>query len=231
MNDAASVFDRHAAKYRDAVQGAIGLSGESVEYFAELKVAKLKERVGGASTAGILDFGCGVGNITRILARTFAEAVVHGVDVSGESIEAARAGSTGERGPLYAVAKDRLPYSSEAFDIACAANVFHHIERSQHVYWLSEIRRVLRPGGRFFMFEHNPFNPGARWVVLTCPFDKGVTLLRSSYASRVFHRAGFTTSLPEYYYVFPRLLSAFRRLEPMISRFPIGAQYLLEGIR
>ena len=91
------------------------------------------------------------------------------------------------------------------------------------------MRRVLKPGARFFLFEHNPLNPLTVRVVRNIPFDRGVVLLRPSYAVGLMQDAGFRASPPHYYFFFPRFLRTLRPLERFLSQVPLGAQYFVVG--
>lgn len=89
----------------------------------------------------ILDLGCGDGQLTAKLAATGA--VVTGVDASPAMVEAARArGINADHAPA-----EKLPYADAAFD-AVFSNAALHWVRGQDAM-LSEVHRVLRPGGRF----------------------------------------------------------------------------------
>jgi len=104
----------------------------------------LGERLPGqASLAGLL-VGCGNGNEVVYLRRAFRSPKVFGVDVETNFSPAARA----ERCLLRADA-GKLPFPSAAFDFVAA---FHSLEHVGHTgQALDEIRRVLRPGGWFYM--------------------------------------------------------------------------------
>src|SRR5262249_15393803 len=109
--------------------------------------------------------------------------------------------------------------------------VFHHIEPSDRAHWARELRRVLRPGAAFFLFEHNPYNPLTVRVVRNVPFDEGVRLLRPGNASSLLRDTGFKTSRPWFYFFFPAFLRALRPLEAALKHVPIGAQYFVVGRR
>jgi trans-aconitate methyltransferase len=89
----------------------------------------------------ILDLGCGDGQLTERLAATGA--IVTGVDASVAMVEAARArGITADHAQA-----ELLPYSDATFDAVFSNAALHWVRRQDAM--LSEVRRVLLPGGRF----------------------------------------------------------------------------------
>ena len=89
----------------------------------------------------ILDLGCGDGQLTHRIAANGATVV--GVDTSPEMVAAAR-----ELGIVAMEASaESLPFSDHAFD-AVFSNATLHWVRNQDAM-LAEVRRVLKPGGRF----------------------------------------------------------------------------------
>lgn len=226
-----SEFDDYADRYDATVQQAISASGESVQFFAALKARLMADTLAraGRQPARVVDFGCGIGNSTRELVTVFPSAQVVGVDPSSESIARARE-LAGPRTDFQVVDGDRLPFADGTFDSAFAACVFHHIERPQRARWASEIRRVLRPGGDFFLFEHNPYNPLTRRVVANVPFDEGVELLTPRETSTLLSEAGFETDAATFYFFFPHFLKRLRVAERWLRRLPLGGQYFVRGI-
>lgn len=230
MTDPA-VFAEYASRYDESVQAVIGASGESVGYFADLKARLTRDAVGGRVVDHILDFGCGIGNTTRCLATTFPNARLTGFDLSGPSIEAARSLSV-EREPAPRFVEGSgfgLPFASDTYDLAFASCVFHHIPATEQRSWAKEVFRVLRRGGAFVLFEHNPYNPLTRRVVHECPFDRGVTLIRPGDARRILSEAGFRADGARYYFFFPRALRVLRPVERTLRWLPAGAQYYVSG--
>ena len=96
----------------------------------------------------VLDVGCGPGSITRGLAERVAPGEVVGVDLSAETLEAARrdAAARGlanlryQEGSVYA-----LPFPDASFDVAYAHQVLQHLREREVA--VREMLRVLRPGG------------------------------------------------------------------------------------
>jgi SAM-dependent methyltransferase len=232
MTDPAT-FNSYARDYDKVVEAAIGASGESVEFFAELKVRLARDAIAPQVPRSILDFGCGIGNTVRLLAKAFPKAVVTGVDPSPESIHVARelSSSDARRCRFVVQEKARLPFPDESFDVGFTSNVFHHIPRRDHLGWIRELGRVVRPGGILLLFEHNPFNPLTRHSVRLCEFDKGVKLLRPRYARELMRGGGFVPKPPHFYFIFPGFLRALRPLERFVSSLPLGAQYLVRAQR
>ncbi len=90
----------------------------------------------------LLDVGCGPGTITRDLAQRVAPGRVVGIDSSAEVIAQAAA----EGGAEFAVGDAyRLDLDDESFDVVHVHQVMHHL--TDPVRALTELRRVLRPGG------------------------------------------------------------------------------------
>ena len=221
-----ALFDEQAHDYDATVQRAIGASGESVQYFAELKVSLMAQALSGEQPRAILDFGCGIGNTTRTLAAQFSHAVVTGFDVSAESVAVARQLTPNAASIRYeSDSGERLPFDDGSFDAAFTSCVFHHIDPASRLAWACELRRVLIPGAPLFLFEHNPWNPLTVRVVQSIPFDEGVVLLKPGYTTNLLRAAGFKTSAAWFYFFFPRILRGLRPLERWLSRVPIGAQY------
>ena len=89
----------------------------------------------------ILDLGCGDGQLTERIAA--AAASVTGIDASPKMVAAARArGIAAEEGSA-----ESLPCADHSFDAVFSNAVLHWV-RGQDAMMV-EVRRVLRPGGRF----------------------------------------------------------------------------------
>lgn len=223
-------FDRYASSYHDLHRTSVRASGEEPEYFAAYKVDYMATDLGpgvAASRIEILDFGCGVGGSIPHLRSRFPAASLFGADVSGESIDLARQAHPDIT--FSRVGHDRIELPDACVDVVMAACVYHHIPPSEREHWTAEIGRVLRPGGRLYIFEHNPLNPLTRKVVRDCPFDDDAILLPHEESLALFANAGFRDINLDYIVFFPRQLALLRPLERMLGWLPLGAQYVVQG--
>ena len=219
-------FDKFADEYRAMHAANIRLSGETPEYFAEYKVADIAAELARENSAPrrALDFGAGVGYSVPFFARHLPAARVTCLDVSRKSLDvgAARFGAAAE---FTHFDGRTIPYEDGTFDVALASCVFHHIPHEEHVALLAEIRRVLSPHGRLFVFEHNPLNPLTRHAVNTCEFDEHAKLVLAPTMRRRIRDAGFTAADIRYRIFFPHALRRLRPLEASMTWLPLGAQY------
>jgi len=227
-----SEFDRFADEYCSIHRENIAASGEAPEYFADYKMtdlARLVRRFGaGPARLRVLDFGAGVGTSVPFFRRRLPGASLTCVDVSLRSLRIA-IGRFPSDAAFVAFDGARLPFADGSFDWAFAACVFHHIAATEHVPLMAEIRRVLRPGGRFMVYEHNPLNPLTRRAVDRCPFDEHAVLIGAPALRSRVERAGFTEAGVRYRVFFPRALSWLRPMEDSLARLPVGAQYYVHA--
>jgi SAM-dependent methyltransferase len=98
----------------------------------------------------VLDLGCGDGWMTAELAR--AGAAPTGVEVAQAAVDRAR-GRHPELDLRLAPLDGPLPIKDSAYDAVWASEVIEHVADTAR--WLSEIRRVLRPGGRLLLTTPN----------------------------------------------------------------------------
>ncbi len=223
MSDAE--FDRFADEYHKLHARNISLSGEEPAYFAEYKAKDAARWSGnGLPCRALLDFGSGVGNSLPYLNRYFPRHRLVALDVSDRCLDISRSrfGNLAEFVHFDGLC---IPCPDGTFGLAFAACVFHHIEPSQRPHMLSELFRVLAPGGWLILHEHNPWNPLTVRAVNDCPLDENAELISARKLRRQILSAGFTSAEIRYRIFFPSWLSAFRPLEKALTWLPLGAQY------
>jgi SAM-dependent methyltransferase len=223
-------FDKFADEYRAMHAANIRLSGEDPEYFAEYKIVDIAAELARAEIAPrkVLDFGAGVGYSVPFFARHLPAARVTCLDVSRKSLDVGAAQHGGAAEFAHFDGR-KIPFEDGTFDAALASCVFHHIPHDEHVALLGEIRRVLRPGGRLFVFEHNPLNPLTLHAVNTCEFDEHAKLMRAPTMRRRIRAAGYVDAAVRYRIFFPHALRGMRPLEAKLTWLPLGAQYYVVG--
>jgi SAM-dependent methyltransferase len=93
----------------------------------------------------VLDVGCGTGSLMFELPALANVAKVTGIDMTESYVAAARARNTDPRITIDLGDARRLPYATGSFDRACSSLVLHFIPGAAQA--VSELRRVVRPGG------------------------------------------------------------------------------------
>ncbi len=105
--------------------------------------------------ATVLDAGCGIGDHTLRIARRGYRCV--GVDISGYILAQARRRVAREglegRVQLLRLALEDLPFPPDSFDAIHCRGVLMHVPDWQRA--LSNLCRVLKPGGRIAILEDN----------------------------------------------------------------------------
>jgi 2-polyprenyl-3-methyl-5-hydroxy-6-metoxy-1,4-benzoquinol methylase len=217
-------FDDYSHNYRDALNRSIHISGEKDDFFDIYKVVCLKRWAFDPHGEGfILDFGCGIGKLTRHLSQTYKKSIVHGYDISAGSIALARE----NWGHLPNTVFTGALSEDNRYDLIVAANVFHHIPRQDRPAALIRLRTLLKPEGKIAVFEHNPLNPLTRYAVGRCSFDVGVKLIGLRQFVKLAIQSKLDIQMKRYILFFPKKMKAFRKFEPMLGFFPMGAQYTM----
>lgn len=123
-------------------------------YYADL-VADALQQSGAPLAAGqrVLDFGCSSARVVRVLAAALGELEWHGCDPIPDAIEWAQANLPGiafGRSPEY----PPLPYEEASFDAVYAISIWSHFAEGAALDWLTEMRRIVKPGGRLLVTTH-----------------------------------------------------------------------------
>ena len=120
--------------------------------FRELLLAPARLRQG----ENVLDVGCGTGSLALTAKRIVGPAGrVHGIDASRPMIARAKskAAKKGIGAHFDVASADALPFPDRAFDVALSTVMLHHLPKATRVVAVSEMRRVLGPGGRALLVD------------------------------------------------------------------------------
>jgi len=122
----------------------------------------------------VLDFGCGCGRVIGNFQDVPASCRLYGTDIDSELVSWGekylphiRWSTNGYQPPL--------PFANNTFDLIYAISVFTHLDEEFQHAWLSELRRIAKPGAT---------------IILTVHGEYCINKLRSSYQSRI-HSYGF----------------------------------------
>ena len=116
----------------------------------------------------VLDLACGTGDITFAIAERLKTGHVTGLDITQGMLEIAerkRRESGCRNASFHRADIMRMPFADESFDCVTGGYALRNVPDVSGA--LAEIKRVLRPGGRFFSldFAHPP-NRAYRWLYL-----------------------------------------------------------------
>jgi ubiquinone/menaquinone biosynthesis C-methylase UbiE len=121
-------------------------------------VKLIREHLGPLAGKRVLDVGCGKGRFARIFHEQEPEAELWGLDISEAMLRFVPAGIHTQAGTMT-----ELPFETGSFDGAYATESLEHaveIERA-----VSEICRVVKPGGRIAIIDKN----AEQWGKLKTP--------------------------------------------------------------
>ena len=103
-----------------------------------------------------LDVGCGTGTLA-IMMRKYAggRLDITGIDAAVEMVDVARkkAEKANQEIRFEAAVIESLPFADGQFDLATSTYMLHHLPAEVKRAGLREVRRVLKPGGRFLAVD------------------------------------------------------------------------------
>ena len=112
------------------------------------------EWLGDLRSRVVLDLGCASGRFVKALSALGARVV--GVDRSLQLLHTASKNAAGS--PVVLSTATRLPFADSTYDGLLCIEVIEHIPGLEAA--LSEIARVLKPGGRAIIIDKNPVGVG-----------------------------------------------------------------------
>ena len=211
---------------RDAYQKNLifnlNLSGPGPTFFAQYQSDTIAHWCAHllAEPITIVDVGCGDGVLTSFIAALFYNAHIHGVDTSAEHIDVARMAYPAVS---FEVAGDKLPFPDASVDLIIMADTLHHIPVDKHGAMISEIMRILKPGGICCILEPNPYNLLTRYRFTHDPMEESAQMIQPRKLKNLVQPYGNTHTV--FYHFFPQRLQKLRFYEKYLSWVPFGQLY------
>jgi SAM-dependent methyltransferase len=164
------VFHDRQARERDAAfshdPGAL-LVDDAAYLDHETWIRPALARLGDVRGLRVLDYGCGHGMASVVLARRGARVTAFDLSAGYLAEAGRRAAANGARLDLVQADGQRLPFADASFDRVWGNAVLHHLDISAAG---RELFRVLRPGGVAVFCEPWGENPLLRWARRRLPY-------------------------------------------------------------
>lgn len=194
-----------------------------------LSMSGMAEFLGDLKDRRVLEYGCGLGQLSVVLARSGA--LVTTFDLSEASIEVARKraelNGVEDRIEFHVASGEDLPFETGGFDLAIGKAILHHLDPELGA---RELARVLAPGGRATFSEPLGTNPlvvfARAHLPYPCKHERGADRPLTSRDLSAW-RAPFAEfrlrpiqllSMVERAFGFGRKISILRRIDEVILR-------------
>ena len=189
----------HDEKHRDGAKALPTRGGSSAYTF-------YWGLIGDVTGLKVLDFGCGNGWLSVLLAKSGAD--VLGIDISGELIKKARKlaekDGVSENAKFMEVPGENLDLPGSSFDLILGSAVLHHTDLNPAI---RNIFKVLKPGGRAVFIEPMNQNIFLRLWRRATPWRRSPTeralvyddlkFIRGVFPKARYHFLGFTSIFTE----------------------------------
>lgn len=225
-------FDKYSSTYHEHVKKSLSGTGADRGVILEVKAERFVQLVqtqinykqmgyNSAEELPILDIGCGIGLYDEYWKKSFRNIV--GVDQSAESVKTAA--NTNPECKYIHYSDKHIPLEDASMAAVVAVCVVHHVPPAQWQEFFNECARVLKSGGIFAVFEHNPLNPVTRRAVANCEFDQDAVLIKPNQVKEFATQAGLQPIESNYILFFPWKGKVFRAVENKLNWLPLGGQY------
>jgi 2-polyprenyl-3-methyl-5-hydroxy-6-metoxy-1,4-benzoquinol methylase len=226
-------FDRHAASYDGGLDNPIKrMLGNSADQFIAVKARWLLRREPALASGGLrlLDYGCGAGDLMRVLSTLGARAGFSGCDVSSGMLAEVATRWPAALGPAPSTELQQgaqTPFPAAAFDVLTISAVLHHVPLAERPAVYAELARLVKPEGRIYVFEHNPRNPLVRYVVARTPIDENAILLDSREVRHGLLATGRYAIDTDYLMFMPPSITLLQGVDRLLAWLPLGGQYVV----
>jgi len=117
-------------------------------------ISLIKENLKKNETAKILDVGCGVGKITRLMKHSNPYAVIDAIDISEKAIEYAKKEKMG----INFIRADAIAFNGFGYlyDVIVLNNIYEHVENPTGI--LINLKQLLADDGIFIISTPNRYS-------------------------------------------------------------------------
>ena len=210
-------FDNYADNYNEHINKSFGSLENNLDYYHIKKSEILKMELG-YQPKKILDLGCGVGTMLKLLSKQFPDGIFYAQDESPKSMDYIK-----KNYPNVNCVTDLN--TEEKFDLIFLSNVIHHVKSSERDDLFKKIHSLLNPEGKLFIFEHNPYNPLTLKLVANCEFDADAELIKKKDLIKICKRNDLKIFKSGYIHFFPSKLGFLFKIENYLKWLFLGAQY------
>lgn len=144
----------HSEKIADCAEAIWNWASPAGRLRAKRRARLIAEAAELSTGMRVLELGCGTGLFTQSFDKTGAHIVA--IDVSNDLLDQARQKNVSSHVSFQNEDAESLTFGNESFDAVVGSSVLHHLDMDKA---LSEMRRVLKSGGRFAFAEPNMMNP------------------------------------------------------------------------
>lgn len=212
-----NIFDLYAKSYECITQKRLSFFNKKREYFDTYKIEIIKKKT--QNPKNIIDYGCGVGLLTKHLIKFFPNSNIYATDNSKLSLKILKKNYKKIKIVNYYKIKKKF------FDLAILTGVIHHIPIKYILSNLKKVRNIINKHGKIIIFEHNPYNFITQNIVNNCPYDKGVELIKKKKLIEIAKSINLKLIDSGYCLFFPEFLKKLRFLEQYLKWCPLGGQY------
>jgi ubiquinone/menaquinone biosynthesis C-methylase UbiE len=144
----------------------------------------------------VLDIGCATGTLVVVVKQLHPDVAVVGLDPDPKALARAarKALRAGVKVHFNRGFSDQLPYADASFDRVSCTGMFSLLPLAEKETTLREVRRVLRPGGSFHLFDLVKMPPGSSLWVRLLPSSKGFQVCTEEQTVALMREAGLVDS-------------------------------------
>jgi 2-polyprenyl-3-methyl-5-hydroxy-6-metoxy-1,4-benzoquinol methylase len=98
----------------------------------------------------VLDWGSGPGRIVRHLPELLPKATIFATDYNNKYVKWCKQNLKNVHVSLNNISPP-LNYDNSFFDVIIGISIFTHLSEQNHVAWINELKRIIKPGGIAFV--------------------------------------------------------------------------------